>query len=457
MNMVEYDIVVDIFKNKKIILLGENLELERFRDFNVVGIVCGGEENVSGIAVYDYQYLLTIADDTKIIIVDDCWEIEVQFEFNAMMIKLGLSLGADYIYSSMLHSKIDSNRLYTLVNRDAKQFKHIFKKIVGDRKVVTIYGNCQTHTLINMISSNKEFAEKYLMCDMPRLWDNEDKEKFVLMAESGILSMTDYFFTQDVRAENRFGYMASTEYMFSLVSEKCKCIKISNLYFMGYFPQLAPEFSNDTETMRVDLLGEKVFNTGKFIDHEVLKLITKGYSGEEIVSRISSDDYFDQQQLSENIELELERFAQREENIEIKMCDYLRDNYNKKCLFATANHPTTTTMLEFARRILNELGIADMDISCEEGEIQEPMTKGFYFVTYPSVLRAYDFKERRYVLHVRFRGCELIILKGLDAELDQFIEGKTNDQQGVYDINISLDFEKYMTAYVRILQSVLHV
>lgn len=453
---MEGNLVVNIFENKKIVLLGENIEIERYRDFHVTGIVCGGQE-ASEIPVYDYQFLLNVPDDTKVIIIDDIWGEPVRHEFNSMLVKLGLDLGNDYIYSSMLTGKIDTNILYCLVDRNRQRFENIFKKITGNRKVVILYGNCQTHILINMLSNNQEFKRKYIVCDMPRLWEDEDKEKFALMAESGILAMADFFFTQEVRAENRFGYTASTEYMGSLLSEQCRIIKMSNLYFMGYFPQLAPRLANDTEVMRVDFLREKVFNTSRFIDHEVLKLIIDGYSCEEIVDRISSADYFDSYELNENIELELKKFASREENLEIKMCDYLKENYNKICLFATANHPTRTTMIEFARRILRKLEITDMDILCEDDEILTPMPKNFYFVIYPSVLKAYGFPERRYAFHVKFQGCELAVLKGIDSELDAFIEEKITDQQGLYEININLDFEKYMTVYVRIIQSLLHI
>lgn len=237
--------------------------------------------------------------DTKVIIVDDSWTNKIQYDFNSMLCKLGLSIGEDYIYSSMLYSKIDTN--------------------------------------------------------------------------------------------------------------------------------------------------------------EVIELMIKGYSCEEIVSRIASDDYFNIDDLNRNIESELDKFKEREESLDIKMCDYLKDNYSKYCLFATANHPTREILLEFSRRILTQLGITDMNILCEDDEIQAPMAKNLYFVIYPSVLKALGLPERRYILHVKFRGCELAVLKGIDDELDQFINEKMNDRQELFEIKIVLTFEKYMTVYVRMLQSMLHI
>ena len=139
------------------------------------------------------------------------------------------------------------------------------------------------------------------------------------------------------------------------------------------------------------------------------------------------------------------------------MCDYLKDNYSKYCLFATANHPTKEMLLELSRRILTKLGISDLNILCEDDEIQAPMAKNLYFVIYPSVLKALGLPERRYTLHVKFRGCELAVLKGIDDELDHFINEKIIYQQELFEIKILLTFEKYMTVYVRMLQSVLHI
>lgn len=85
------------------------------------------------------------------------------------------------------------------------------------------------------------------------------------------------------------------------------------------------------------------------------------------------------------------------------------------------------------------------------------MAKNLYFVIYPSVLKALGLPERRYTLHVKFRGCELAVLKGIDDELDHFINEKIIYQQELFEIKILLTFEKYMTVYVRMLQSVLHI
>lgn len=456
--MENYDLPVNIFENKEVILLGENIELKRFADFNVVGII--GNSTRTDLPVYDNHYLLELPNDTIVVIVDDNWDEGIKYEFNTMMSKLGngrFVLGENYIYSSMLCGKVDTNKLYLLVDKNKSHFQSILKRIAGKRQMVVLYGNCQAHAMTNLLSNNREFRQKYVICIMPKLWLDEDKEKFALLAESGLLSCVDYFFTQQVRAENRFGYMASTEYMISLLSDRCKVITITNLYFMGYFPQYFPMFHNDTELMRVDFMEGKILNTGRFIDHEVLKLIVQGYSDEEILGRIASQDFFKAETLKAEVEKELEQFALREESNEIKMCDWIKAHYNKTLLFVTQNHPAKEALLEFARRILSFLDIEDLNIDCAEDEILSPMPKDLRFIIYPSVIRAFGLPEQNFILHVKFRGCELSVLRGIDEELEQFINKNCQDREGIYEITMELDFTKYMRIYIRILQSLLHI
>ncbi len=455
-----YDLLDNIFANREVILLGENIALRQFADFHVVGII--GNSTITELPVYDNHYLLDLPNDTVVIIVDDHWEEKIRYEFNTMMSRLGngkFVLGENYMYSSMLYGKIDTNRLYLLADKNRFFFQSILKKIVGERQLVILYGNCQTHAMTNLLSNNQEFRQKYVVCEMPKLWLEEDKEKFTLLAESGLLSHVDYFFTQQVRSENRFGYMASTEYMISLLSDRCKVITITNLCFMGYFPQYLPMFHSDTEMMRVDFLEGKVLNTGRFIDHEILKLIVQGYSDEEIINRISLPDYFKAEEVKAEIEKEWEQFALREEkeNVDIKMSEWLQAHYYKKLLFVTQNHPTKEALLEFARRILSVLEIKDLQINCDEGEILSPMPKDLRLIVYPSVTKALGLPERDVTLHVKLKGCELSVLRDIDEDLDQFIEKNMQDLQRMFEINMQLNFTKYMRVYLRIVQSLLHI
>jgi tetratricopeptide (TPR) repeat protein len=53
----------------------------------------------------------------------------------------------------------------------------------------------------------------------------------------------------------------------------------------------------------------------------------------------------------------LSELARREETTDIKLSDFLRENYRKEKLFLTSNHPTTIVFIEVCRQIKNLTGL----------------------------------------------------------------------------------------------------
>ncbi|MDE7430533.1 MAG: hypothetical protein K2N34_01220 [Lachnospiraceae bacterium] len=76
-----------------------------------------GHGYTADIPIHGYDYLLHKTDDEKIIVVDDNWNFEVLYEFNSLMTNMGLRIGEDYIYNSMLKAKINTNSIYRLLGK----------------------------------------------------------------------------------------------------------------------------------------------------------------------------------------------------------------------------------------------------------------------------------------------------------------------------------------------------
>ena len=436
---------------EQVLLLGEKINLEDFADHEVVGIVSGKrEEDTGDLPVYAYDYLLNLPANLRVIIVDDNWEFELICEFHILMLKPGLHIGSDYIYHSMMGGRVNANIIYKISNFSRENFYDLMSAIIGDRELVILYGNCQIQVLIDMISNNKEFRERYVTCTMPKFWEKEDEEEYKILFESGVLRMAKYLFTQEVSVRNRFGYLASTEYVISQLSDECQIVTIANLYFEGYFPQLKNYGG------KIDWWKGKFPTFGGYTDREVLKLIIEGKEDREILEEISSLEYYSLKSLKREIEDELERFQLRETSIDIKMADYLKDNYNKFLMFVTVNHPTKTVLIEFARRILNKLDIGDSDVPYDENEIPCQMPN-IIFAIYPSVLYQLNLRERKIPFEAKLNAEELILLKGIDKDLDQFICKKKKKENNIFHVNLMLDFKEYMEIYIRTLRSAIHI
>lgn len=442
------------YVGSKVILVGEKIELEEFKQLNVSGIVCGGEHRYTeNIPIHGYDYLLHKADDEKIIVVDDHWDFEVLYEFNLLMTNMGLRIGEDYIYNSMLKAKINTNRIYRLLGNSQKDFHVLINIILENKSLVIVHGNCQTHVVCNMLSNNEEFQKRYVVCEMPRLWLEEDAEEYEVLFESQILARASFFLTQKISETNRFGREISSESMISLISERCKVIWIPNLYFTGYFPQL----KKYDQELKYAWWEEHVLPIhNEHIETEVIYLLILGKTDEDIIREISREDYYSEEFLHSNVKEELMQYKMREESIDIKMYDFLVDNYDKFLMFATPNHPTKDVLLELTRRILRKLGITDMYILCDDNEVQAPCPKLLYYPIYPSVLRAFGLRDRKYYFRAKLQGKQLLFLSGVNFEVDKILKEDTNFEHKEYKFSLMLDFSKYMLVYIRILRSILH-
>ena len=89
----------------------------------------------------------------------------------------------------------------------------------------------------------------------------------------------------------------------------------------------------------------------------------------------------------------MNELSKREEICEIKISDYIAENYKSKQLFFTMNHPTLALYYELITRILQYLGNNEIEF---EGEILEQ--DGTETPIYPSVKKVLEleFEKSKY-------------------------------------------------------------
>lgn len=87
----------------------------------------------------------------------------------------------------------------------------------------------------------------------------------------------------------------------------------------------------------------------------------------------NSIDSFTPEEIEKNLLLTLEELKMREKNIfdseseiDIKISDFIEENFRKKLLFHTYNHPTNTLLLELAERICRKVGVLLGKVTLDE-------------------------------------------------------------------------------------------
>ena len=240
-----------------------------------------------------------------------------------------------------------------------------------------MYTNCQRGLIYEFLKLSDKFMETYRI-DLDEIPPNHTaiRDRFVIPEQ--ILEKTKLLIYQPL--DSKHGD-CSTEYILNKLPSDCISISLPRLYFKGYWPQ------HDSNPFNQG--NEKGFH-GLFPygDTNVNSMMNEVLSQEKIIQEISKKDFYNREELLKNIDYTLSELSKRETNTDIKISDFIRDNYRKYRLFHTINHPTDVLGLEVANQILSKLNMPPISEGTKPqykevlGRLQVPI--------YPSVIDGLD-------------------------------------------------------------------
>ena len=247
--------------------------------------------------------------------------------------------------------------------KDEYQFRSIvdfvYYKCIN-RKIIILHGNCHTTVVREYLESVETFVKEYAFYPNPTIQLN--KKGYI---DSEILKNCDVLLIQDIREDNKFGIKLSGAYLKGEIDKKCLCITIPNLFSLGkaFFPLTEKNYFNDS--IRNGMNKNGIFPKKIVIIDELLE---KGYVLEEIIHEIQKEDLLSEQEIKANFDLYMSKIQEREKLWDIKIYDFIIDNYKKYLLFYDSGHPTNIIIKEIVRQILNRFDIYeelyDDGISC---------------------------------------------------------------------------------------------
>ena len=122
-------------------------------------------------------------------------------------------------------------------------------------------------------------------------------------------------------------------------------------------------------------------------------MINDGHTINEIIKNIMSDDFLNKDYIFTRMNYGLEILGRKEEETDIKVKQFIIDNYKNKLLFFTVNHPTNILLNEVLRQLLLKLGLKQVDILNDPEYISNDKA-----LIYPSVLRHLE-TTFEYIIH----------------------------------------------------------
>ena len=292
-----------------------------------------------------------------------------------------------------------------LVAYGLKEFDNFMPGEMFDKKLVVINANCYGPLIQTFLNSNEDFVKKYYIYETIPIHANQEKKLNEI-----VVKKCDLFLHQDIREDNPYGYCFSDKYTSTLLKKKCISITIPNLVGMGkaFFPQ---GDSNDRRNARADM----PYGMFPYSDINVEVLAQKGYGTEQIISYIKNGRTYKRSEIADKFVCVVNKFIERERNWDVKIINFILENYKEKKVFYDINHPTNIVLEQIAQGILQILRIPEhpLECKCDLGRYEMPI--------YPEVRAALDLNYGGVKEQIRINSSAKFMNMNMEEYIKEYI------------------------------------
>lgn len=228
-----------------------------------------------------------------------------------------------------------------------KEWEHFIWSRAFRRKVVVINANCHGDAVKEYLWLSASFCNNYIIYPISAVHLSEGS------IDIALLRHTDVYIHQDIRKENPISYQLSDEYVRQFLSRSVIDICIPNLVGMGNW-------------MYPSLRGmEKVINPGKesvyvLYSDQVLEEAAKECHTYEEIRKFWTGYKYEESIMENNFTICMNKLKEREKNWDIKIYDYIINNYREIPCFTDASHPSKYVMKVIGRQIAQIMGLTDI-------------------------------------------------------------------------------------------------
>lgn len=244
----------------------------------------------------------------------------------------------------------------------------------SQKQLCLIYANCQRDLIKSHLELSDEFNDNYELAHLPYHF-KAVQTQFVIPEE--ILAKTGLFIYQPI--SNKYGQQ-STASIINRLPESCQKISFPYIYFKGYHPQFTKLESEN--------LQQRFINDGSNLsDANIINLVKQGYTNDKILTLINDENFYLAELLQLNLNNTLQELSQREQTTDIKIADFIRNNYQQHYLFYIPAHPANIIGLLVVNQILARLKFTPL----KQIHPQEQLAT-FRIPIYPSVIKHLNLK-----------------------------------------------------------------
>lgn len=212
------------------------------------------------------------------------------------------------------------------------------------KKKIVFYCTCQAiclHKSICKHLSNQYDAEYYFNFEwISKHKPGEYPESF---------KEADIFVYQPVV---KAGY--ETEYIVkNLLKENCQVIGIPYMYFLGYFPDYIEDPNNKKTISERYPHGMFPYGHNNLLSFCTMNKMT---INDAIIKSQTKNNFLWKKFIEEKMNMSQEHMRKRESMCEIKLADFIQENFRTMRLFNTVNHPSDLLLSEVHRLFMTWIG-----------------------------------------------------------------------------------------------------
>ncbi len=237
-----------------------------------------------------------------------------------------------------------------LVVKGLEEWKDFIWSQTFRRKVVVINANCHGIAVEWYLRQSAYFCNKYMIYPIPAVQMNKEGE-----IGADLLQHTDVYIHQDIRAENAMGYKLSDEYVRSFLPENVIDICIPNFVGMGRW--MFPSLGGLEKVIEMD--GGGVIYV--LFRDAILDEAAAMYHSYDEIKEYWLNYKYDAEQMDHIFLSCMQKLKEREKNWDVKIFDYIMENYRTIPCFTDASHPSKYVMKLVCRQIAQVLNLNDID------------------------------------------------------------------------------------------------
>ena len=281
---------------------------------------------------------------------------------------------------------IKYEKIKKIIDDTGLKFDELLRRIKSyhQKKIIAVYANCQSLHIENLMRTSHCLMDQYLIFSFGPVQDIHGEEEEYGFS-SDLIKEIDILIYQNVFGNQ--GYFKGiskglvTEKIIPALRKDALRVAIPNVYFRGYFPQ------HGGGNKYSKTFGKKRTKIFPYADYNIEQMAVK-YSPEQIADIISKEDFYTKDDCEKNAIESLNELRRRENFCNVKISDYIEQNYRNIRMFYVVNHPKTFVLHELLKRTFTYLGIYvnDMDIT-EAGE-----NNTHELIIYPSVKKGLGIK-----------------------------------------------------------------